>query len=270
MTPLGPKGGRERAAALPLLLALLAPLAAEADEAPLVEAVQGTLRVTLPDGSVLEGEDLEGAELVLADGNQGRLEVRIEAVHPDEHSDLLLHDLRVRDAATGAWRPLCEPGPDGERLGLVLKGAWGADGTYLPEVEGLLLTCTKGVVAKCLRGGYTPWGRAGDGTPLLPAFQACTRMFRADYCGDGVGYTRDGTPINIEDTLGIQSFDPAPDLVFEAAWGPHGALCVHHPRIAANVTLNALVRACPRLRGHTGDACTPDAAGALLLNQSRP
>ena len=64
-------------------------------------------------------------------------------------------------------------------------------------------------------------------------------------------------------------------MPFEAAWGIHGALCVSHPRIAQNVTLETLAEAYPKLRGHLGpDSCTEgamrDHPEVLLFNRSVP
>ena len=98
-------------------------------------------------------------------------------------------------------------------------------------------------------------------------------MVRADYCGDGRSYTRDGTMIEVEDAFGILGDGglPSPTRRFEAAWGPEGATCVDHVRVPARGTLEDVLRACPRLAGRLGQACTParpDPAGALLTNRS--
>ena len=137
------------------------------------------------------------------------------------------------------------------------------------------MTCTSGTIGKCVRMGYKPWTAAADGTPLWAYHQACTRMLRADYCGDGAAHTHNGTAVNISDRLGLQRFDPAPDMSFEAAWGADGAVCVHRVRIPAAASLEALVRSCPsRLAGKVGEACTAQAAlrapETLILNQSLP
>jgi hypothetical protein len=71
--------------------------------------------------------------------------------------------------------------------------------------------------------GYEPW-RAHAGVNLWDHHQACVRLLRADYCGDGVSYTRNGTPINIYDSLGINPDTEA--WAFEASWGRDGARCV--------------------------------------------
>lgn len=60
-------------------------------------------------------------------------------------------------------------------------------------------------IAKCHALGYV----AG------PAAAACVRAMRADVCGDGISFTRDGVLIEID-----------PPGWTEAVWGPGGALCL--------------------------------------------
>lgn len=76
-------------------------------------------------------------------------------------------------------------------------------------------------------GGYAPWSGGAD------VHQTCTRMARADYCGKGTSFTRDGTAIDVYDTLGVQTATGDASMRFEAAWGPSGALCVSRPRYDA-------------------------------------
>lgn len=63
----------------------------------------------------------------------------------------------------------------------------------------------------------------------------CTRLARADYCGNGVSHTRDGTLINVWDNLPapgpIQGHGHTPfGMVFEAGWDTGGAVCLSHER----------------------------------------
>jgi hypothetical protein len=111
---------------------------------------------------------------------------------------------------------------------------------------------------------------------MVPYWTACTRMVRADYCGDGTTHTRDGTLITFGDTAVIR---PINELLlknlmeFEAVWGPNGAICVRRVRIGEVYSLDALRGACPRFQPEDlGAGCTearmsrdPD---ALLLNKS--
>ena len=108
----------------------------------------------------------------------------------------------------------------------------------------------------------------------MPKFQACLRMVRADYCGDGRSWTKNGMTIDVYDDVGIQSPEKDSSMPFEAGWSPDGAVCVHHPRVAANLSAETLKQQCPRLAAVTGVQCTETWARtkgkAVLYNRSRP
>ena len=232
------------------------------------EATQ--FRMTLTDGRVLRSPELVGAKLVI-ETPTGPAKIRIVAVErdPDAKSgDVWLHTLEV-EQPDGTAVNLCDPGPDGRRQGFPLATRMRADGgsenTAPREFE---LVCSAGARAKCVRFGYRPWEAAE-----IALYAACTRMVRADYCGDSVATTKNGMTIDMYDDRRIQLPDTGPDLEFEAGWTPGGAVCVRHVRVRENISLDRLVAACPRLAGKTGDMCTEDAArarGATLFNRSRP
>ena len=278
-------GWRIAVVGLGLALALGAARAAEPSrvepsgaEPTVAVAVGGTAFVVrlLPEGRTLDQDELVGAVLDVADEEGRPLTVRIDghAVDPgDPAGEVVLYKLSALDQG-GAWQELCSPDPAGERWAFPLAGVWTAAGEHRTADPGAFnVTCTSGAVGKCVRAGYKPWAKAADGTPLWDHHQACVRMFRADYCGDGGATTRDGTAIDIYDVLSIQTSDPRPGMGFEAGWGPDGAVCIARPRIPENIGLEALERRCPaKLKGRTGAAaCTEDkarAAGALILNKS--
>lgn len=86
-----------------------------------------------------------------------------------------------------------------------------------------------GAVGKCLL-----WDRP-TGLGWIPEtgrgqaeFNACLRAVRADYCGNGVTHTLDGTRIDLYGTREPHTVT-APNLL-EATWNEHGALCVIHAR----------------------------------------
>lgn len=214
--------------------------------------------------STLRSAALIGAVLKMRlDGRDASM--RIDAVISDREAvggAVWLHDFQVR-YADGNWRPLCRPDIKGKTLGIPLPDGRG----------GFTLTCTSGAEAKCVRFGYRSWMTMSDGTPLRDVHRACIHMVRADYGGDDRPSTRDGTVIDIFDPWGIQKADNSPEQAFEAGWGPDGAVCVHHPRIAKNITLAALEDRYPHLRGRTGTVCTEVFAlahGALVMNRSTP
>jgi ADYC domain len=227
--------------------------------------------VTLTDGRVLGSAELAGATLTISSSG-GTMRLRIDAVERDRearHAPLWLHSFST-EAEDGSWQPACDPGPDGRQQGFPLAGRGRADGAMEPAEPGIFeIVCTSGARGKCVRFGYLPWISA----PMRDIYNACVRMVRADYCGQGEGTTRDGTRIDLYDDRGIQH--PASDATyqFEAGWTEAGAVCVHHVRVKENISLERLAASCPRLQDRLGTACTEERArglGATLFVRSPP
>ena len=231
--------------------------------------MQGTLfHVTLPNGRVLSQDRLPGTVLTLGDGTGAQRRIRIDAVHADPRDpigEVMLYALSEADPRTGAWRNACNPDPDGKRLGFPLPGAFTPDGAYQPRHPGVLITCTAGAEGKCVRFGYKPWRTISAGASLQPYYQTCVRLVRADYGGDGVGHTRNGTKIDIFDRIGVQRDEVAPGMTLEAVFGPAGAVCVAHTRLPDVLTMRDLVQQYPRLAGHMGADCDVTAPGLLFV-----
>ena len=146
-------------------------------------------------------------------------------------SDVALYDIEVKDG--GDWVPLCEDGSPVILLGEVWNPETGDRiGSYDDAVT---FACRGAALAKCVEFGYRPWASAG-GVSLRDHHQACTRMVRADYCGDGVAHTTNGTPIHVLDQLGVQNVEVGASYAVEAEWGPDGATCLNggnarHPEL---------------------------------------
>jgi len=228
-----------------------------------LEAADGEFRLRLDDGRVLEREALVGARVVMRSGVHD-IQVLIDAVEEDRAvsgSSLVLYRLLVEDPIRGTLHNLCQPDARGRRLGFPI-----------PKENGFHFTCTSGAEGKCVLMGYRPWENRAD-VPMKDLHAACIHMVRADYGGDNHPTTADGTVIDVYDRFGIQKPEAVDALPFEAAWGPDGAICVAHPRIARNVTLDALAKHYPGLSGQIGpEVCTEEAArrrpDALLFNRS--
>jgi hypothetical protein len=240
----------------------------------LVEAEASEFKVTLTDGRVLRSRDLVGARLVIAMGGQ-TIRVRIDGVEPDPEAKsgtIWLHTFSA-EMADGSWQNVCDADPDGRRQGFPIAGRPRVDGILDPAAPGVFeLACTSGALGKCVRFGYLPWASA-IGVPSRDVYNACIRMVRADYCGNGTPTTKDGRPIDIYDDLVIQKHEGDPAMDFEAGWTAEGAACVRHVRVKENISLESLVAACPQLKDRVGSACNEEAArrlGARLFNRSRP
>jgi hypothetical protein len=240
----------------------------------LVETEATEFKATLTDGRVLRSRDLVGARLVIAIGGQA-IRMRLDAVErdPDARSGTVWLHTFSAEMADGSWQNVCDAGPDGRRQGFPIAGRPRADGMLEPAGPGIFeLACTSGALGKCVRFGYPPWG-AADGAPLRDVYNACIRMVRADYCGDGAPTTKDGQRIDIYDDLAIQRHENDATMDFEAGWSADGAVCVRHVRVKENTSLESLVATCPRLNDRVGPACSEETArrlGAKLFNRSTP
>jgi hypothetical protein len=240
-------------------------------DGPLVHAqsqltVEGTEFVlTTSEGRVLRSPDLVGATLNIKTG-VGQIQITIKSVEKDLTAvggPVFLHHFVIKDR-TGRLVDLCTPDSTGRSLGFPVPDGEG----------GFNMTCTSGVIGKCIRWGYRPWNETPGGPPLRALHRACVYMARADYGGDGRPSTRENTAIYVCDRYGVRPCQENAPLKFEAAWGTAGAVCVARPRISENITLDRLAINYPRLNAHLGPgACTQEGAmhdpTAILFNRSQ-
>jgi hypothetical protein len=205
---------------------------------------------------------------------------------------------------------------DGDVRAIAMAGSWSATGIFIhPDRDYFSFACLSAVVAKCEFWGYGNVDASTTGDIVMGTgpvtvsnhdlMQACTRMARADICGDGEPKTRDGTTINpFEEFTSISvgspllphSKSPPAGFEFEAAWraGRQGepAVCAGKLRWAG-LRFNACAnlkdpRTHPRSKDLHTDFCEnydeilswtgtpPDPVmaamekdGALLFNRSR-
>lgn len=141
----------------------------------------------------------------------------------------------------GHWVDGCD---DPNDVAFPIPGYWSrTDHRYYPNPttasREFSFACVKRDVAKCLRQGYSAYASDGHDKKIL--FEACTRMMRADYCGDGRSFTKDGSEVFLWDNKKVVTKDKAlkdiaddqlQDKVdFEALWdATKGAICVARPR----------------------------------------
>ena len=184
----------------------------------------GVLVGTSSDGTVLSGADFVGATMTgrLSDDDTQPLHIDDTAWLAGTNADVLGYAVSM-PSADGPI-PVCGLEPDGTPvLALVVPGTWDlANGAWSDDGQAFSLSCRHAAVAKCVEFGYKSWLGLGD------YHHACVRMLRADYCGDGIPHTVNGTLINLYDNLGIQA-DAEPWPV-DAEWGPDGAMCINHFR----------------------------------------
>ncbi len=227
-------------------------------------------------GTVLQGTDSGGKPV----------EVAICAAEPSpEDPQMTWYRIEAWNSLAQEWESPCVgltrvPNP----RALAVSGVWDASGAHHDAPGKLTFACENGAITKCITWGYKPWA-SRDGHSLADLHQACTRMARADYCGDGHNHTHQDTTIDSYDRLGVNSrttetspdFDPA-RASFEAAWAPDGATCLARTRDGR--PLAEILEECPsRFRADAAtdigqaDRCAVQRAdvppeSALLRNQS--
>jgi ADYC domain-containing protein len=243
-------------------------------------------------GQTLRGTDLVGAHFFAqavsaTDPNIViDVEYRITAIaaesssyDPTHTGNTYLYTLEQYVADSDTWQAACGADTDGRHVAIPLAATWDATGARVEDPALFTFGCTTGVIAKCYRWGYRPWVTGyGD---LVPMHQTCTRLARADYCGNGVSHTHDGTWVNVWDRLPppgpIQKHGLLPPLgmLFEAGWDTGGAVCLSHARwllddTLANLCPDKLIP--PGLLGETVCDTVDDVLGldanAKLFNES--
>ena len=183
----------------------------------------------------MSGTDFAGVELNGLTGGQP-ISMRIaEVIKPDPDGPWQ-YALEQWDDDAKEWVQACaEPvplvppsSPPPPPTAVAMKGVWQADGLLIALDTAITFACRTGVAAKCRGWGYPvtkdPPDHTQTGHPSVATgpdmMLACTRMARADYCGQGLSNTLDGTPIHFYDAYGgpVPHNIDVPGFQFEAAW----------------------------------------------------
>lgn len=203
--------------------------------------LQGTEFFGTQGSSTFRGLDFDQAHFVgmLGDGRTVDLWVA-SLTPPAPGDDVWRYLVRYWDTARQEWHPICIRNDRTHAPAIPVLGRWDyrsgvpTGGAKLDEPGVFTFACEGSAITKCLHMGYKPWASSPDGQGLAAHHQACTRVIRADYCGDGTSYTVDGQWVNVWDNVGIQ-FDTE-DWYVEAEWDEAGARCFSpHNRFHSNV-----------------------------------
>jgi hypothetical protein len=263
-----------------LVSASLAPLVRPAAEVTALKLEGGRL-VTLPSARSVVGTVLQGTA-----SNGKPVEVAICGAEPSaEDPGMVWYRIEAWNDVAQEWENPCvalDRVPDPRAL--AVSGTWGVSGAHQSDSGKLTFACENGAITKCINWGYKPWASRG-GQSLASLHQACTRMARADYCGNGRSHTHEDTTIDMYDRLGVLArtaeasadWDPK-RASFEAAWAPDGATCLARTRDGR--AMETILEECPnRFRSGSalelgeGDRCTVNRGDvnpktALLRNMS--
>jgi len=195
-------------------------------------SLQGTRFVGTVNGVEVSGEAFVGARFNGTATNGSAVQVRLDGAVPGSlrQPDVWRYEFSYLNPK-GDWKHLCKS----NKRTVVVSGRWSyhqgdpGDGAKTNDPTVFTIGCRRSAIAKCIDAGYKPWVEVGD-LSLDQFHQACVRMMRADYCGNGISHTRPGRKLVLYDVLGIQVDDR--NWVREAAWTTGGARCLN----AANLT----------------------------------
>ena len=179
----------------------------------------------------LSGAGFVGAvwTATLSNGSSIPLTAAAIGALPAPNADLTGYAMTYPTADLGL-QPLCGLEADGTPvLAVPLAGTWNfgqgvtGGGDYTSTNNSFTFACRHAAIAKCVELGYKPW--LSGGGAMQSYLTTCTRVLRADYCGNGSSYTVDGTVIDLYDNFVVQA-DATPTWPVEAQWHPGGAACI--------------------------------------------
>jgi hypothetical protein len=233
----------------------------------------------------LETQGLVGAVLEGITSEAEPVEVAICGAEPAQEDERTVwYHVQIWNEESARWvNPCVATSRVLNPRALAVPGVWNERGARQDIPGRFTFACESGAIAKCVSWGYKPWEQK-DGSALTDLHQACTRMARADYCGDGRSYTHQNTFIDMYDNQGLLT--PTTQAVagwepmkasFEAAWDADGALCLSRTRDGRK--LEQVLASCPDRfepvpeQLDQGDRCTHRRKGAdskapLLRNRS--
>ena len=217
------------------------------------------------DGQAISGAGFVGANMTgtLTSGATVGLRVDSAQLLPAPNNDVWAYGMSYQLAGTTSWSPMCG---SSSTLAIPLTGTWNlgqgvaGGGSWSASATTFTFGCRGAALAKCVELGYKPWKVVG-GVSLRSHHQACTRMIRADYCGDGKAWTQDGTPINVYDSLNIQT--DAGAFKLDAEWTPAGARCIWRLRDFQNGKPS-----CETIKKL--DGCGTFKSGGLIISEYLP
>lgn len=174
-----------------------------------------------------------------------------QSVSPEANptETISLYALAYQDPVTGRFKNLCPENVDdpGAATITVIGGERyrvETDDPVIDSPDWITIACKQQAIYKMKLLGYSPHIPLGNDVSSVDQRKATLHMIRAAYCDDGESYTEQGTPVNwynYGDTIGSQQAA----LVFEAVWGPDGALCLSNQRRPEmNVSCAATLPAC--------------------------
>ncbi|MFB1482409.1 ADYC domain-containing protein [Corallococcus sp. RDP092CA] len=208
--------------------------------------LEGSAFVGLDGNSPVTGAGFTGARFVGALGDGTSLPLRVDGITQGSGADSDLWSYQVSyQGSDGTWRSVCQDANGAALSAIAVAGRWNylqgvaGGGEKIEDATAFTFACEGAAIAKCMHFGYKPWATTASGQSLAGHHQACTRMVRADFCGDGASHTIDGQWVNLYDGVGVQTDTESWSV--EAEWNEAGARCfTSETRAHAPVTCSGL------------------------------
>lgn len=167
--------------------------------------------------------------------------LRFDNIYVDPNNpggDVYLYDITYVRSGDTNWTSLCTDAAGNPVPAIPILNYWDTrTGARIDNPNVVTFACVSGALGKCVRLGYRPWAQATRCSrescapvSLADYHQACTRLIRADYCGNGTSYTLNGTLIGLYDDLSPPIQRKTDGWNVEGAWTPAGATCVGDAR----------------------------------------
>lgn len=211
------------------------------------EFPDGRLLATGYDGIPLTSEELRGAKLDSTLDDNATIPFRVDSVDMDAVPGIALYFLSFFDGRN--WNLACGTDPTGTYAppgqpipAVALSAVYNlTSGNAFLDSSRFTFSCVNAALGACLLWGYRSWARQTEclssGDPadcteqdLFYAHHACSRLARADYCGNGMSHTVSGTAVAAYDAFGLRQRPEVSGFGLEADWRADGAHCVRFTR----------------------------------------
>jgi hypothetical protein len=185
-------------------------------------------------GKALYGLDFIGAlatvKVQSSDSTQSpSYTLRFDNIYVDPRTpsgDIFLYDVSYQRSGDATWTSLCVDRSGGAVSAIPILNYWNLQtGERIDDPSFITFACISGAIGKCVRLGYRPWAQVNScatgrcsAVSLKDHHQACTRLIRADYCGNGTSYTLEGTIIELYDELSPNIQKQTMGWNIEAKW----------------------------------------------------
>ena len=240
--------------------------------------VEGTLGDT---ELTVSGADLNNSDIDSENEGGDVVPLKIASVFYSPAAGKNLYNVKHYNEDTATWEWVCGTDSyDNPIAAMPMRKSWNLlSGVNVDDPDRWTMSCVNAALGKCAMWGYQPYTQNYSETlsgetrarDLALSHQTCQRLVRADYCGDGIGHTKNGTPIDVYDTYGVMTPDNLAENSLEADWRADGAHCIRHtrwvtadPALTGGLTDLAYIQAnCPSRLAANDPSCNNDSLSSF-------